>query len=182
LDFRSRIKSGTSFGFWILIMEVHMRKYLVLLAVFAFLAMPAASQAIEVAVGLNNTAFSDDADALDSDNGKTLDVTLGGGMTRLMFSLIDAKPSGADYSAWMVGPVFVLDAGFDFRVYALYSDHELDAGIGTWEGNGTTLGGGFGIPVFPMAEVAGDVRVSKWDADGDDIGTATISLLFRLEL
>jgi hypothetical protein len=155
-----------------------MKKYLVLLAVFAFLAMPAASQAIEVAVGLNNTAFSDDADDLDSDNGKTLDVTLGGGMTRLMFSLVDAEPEGIDYNAWMVGPVFVLDAGFDFRVFALYSSHELDF----LEGNGVTLGGGLGFPVFPSAEVAGDVRISKWDDEGIDIGTATISVLFRLEL
>lgn len=155
-----------------------MKRILILLALVALLALPAGAQALELAAGINRTSFTNDADAFDSDNGVTLDVTVGGGMARLMFSLVDAEPNGVDYQAMMAGPVFVLDAGFDFRVYALLSKHELDV----LEGSGLTLGGGFGFPVFPAAEVAGDVRVSQWDDGGLDIGTGTISLLFRLEL
>ena len=155
-----------------------MKRYLVLFALIALLVLPASSQAIELAVGLNQTSFSEDADAIDSDNGVTVDFTLGDGMARLMFSLVDAEPEGLDYNALMAGVAFVLDAGFDFRVFALLSKHELE----TLEGSGITLGGAFGFPILPAAEIVGDIRLSQWDDSGFDVGTGTISLMLRLEI
>ncbi len=158
-----------------------MKRVVVLTIVAMLLIVPATSQAfLEAGFGLNNTTFGEDQSSLDSDNGTTLDVVFGDGFVRLMGSYVMAEPEGLDYKATMIGPAFVLDVGFDFRIYAMLSDHNLETSLGSFDGSGITLGGSFGFPVFPMASVAGDVRVSQWDASSLNIQAGTVSLLFRI--
>lgn len=142
------------------------------------LILPSPSQAfVEVGAGLASVSFEDDLDAVDTDLGKTLEFNLGSGTMRLMVAFQSSSHDQGDYEAWMLGPSFTLDGGgFTSRIYALLSGHEFE----NIDGTGVTLGGGIGWPVFPAASLGFDLRVSRWEGDGFDVGTGTLQVLFRL--
>lgn len=142
------------------------------------LGLPTPSQAVlEVGAGIGITSFQDDLDEVDTGSGISAEANLGTGPVRLMFALQSSDHDPGDYSAMMLGPSWTLDAGgFSSRIYALISSHEFES-IDGW---GVTLGGGLGWPVAPAASLGFDVRISRWEGDGFDVGTGTLQVLFRL--
>jgi len=143
------------------------------------LAFPSPSLAlVEVGAGFTVTSFEGDLDFVDTDSGTSLEVNLGSGTVRLMAAIQSSSHNQGDYDAWMVGPSFTLGTeGFNSRIYALLSSHDFE-GIDGW---GVTLGGGLGWPIFPMASLGFDLRISQWDGDGGiNAGTGTLQVLLRV--
>jgi hypothetical protein len=157
-----------------------MKKPVLVIALLPLLLMvfPSPSLAVvEIGAGLGITSFENDLDGVETDMGTCLEVNAGSGVMRFMFALQSSSHDQGDYSAWMVGPSWVLDtAGFKPRIYALISNHEFE-NIDGW---GVTLGGGVGWPVFPSATLGLDLRISQWEGDGYDVETGTLQVLFKL--
>lgn len=136
-----------------------------------------ASAVIEVGAGIGIVSFDNDLDGVDTDFGSSLELTFGSGALRGMFALQSSSHDQGDYEAIMGGPAWVLDAGgFSGRIYFLISAHEFES----LDGAGVTVGGGLGWPIFPSARLGFDYHVSRWEDAGNDVGTGTLQLLFRL--
>lgn len=151
---------------------------ILLLLPLLLLALPSSALAlVEVGAGFTITSFEDDLDDVDTDSGTALEVNVGSGTTRLMFTLQSSSHDQGDYDAWMVGPSFTMDMeGFQPRIYVLLSNHEFE-NIDGW---GVTLGGGVAWPITTAASLGLDVRVSRWEGDSYDVGTGTLQVLLRV--
>lgn len=136
-----------------------------------------ASAIVELGAGFGITSFEDDLDGVDTGSGFSAEANIGSGAIRFMFAVQSSDHDGDDYNAWMVGPSWTLDMeGFNSRIYALISSHEIES----VEGWGLTLGGGLGWPILPASTLGVDVHISQWE-DGDiDVRTGTLQVLFKV--
>ena len=143
------------------------------------LALPSsASAVVELGAGFGITSFDDDLDDVDTGSGFGAEANIGTGAMRLMFSIQSSEHDSADYSAWGIGPSWTLDfEGFNSRIYALISSHEIES----VEGWGVTLGGGVGWPILPSSSLGLDFHLGQWEDGRIDARTGTIQVMFRIE-